>query len=105
MAGSALASPLTEVAPDADVQGDERVSVSPAVPYDVVLWNDPVTLMDVVVRALGKVFGYGRERAEHLMMTAHHEGKVAVWTGEKERAVRYCLELGTHGLQATVARS
>ena len=74
-------------------------------PYNVVLWNDPVTLMEVVVRALKKVFGYDSEKAELLMLTAHHEGKAVVWTGDRDRAVRHCLELGTYGLQSTVARA
>ena len=74
-------------------------------PYNVVLWNDPVTLMEVVVRALKKVFGYDSEKAELLMLTAHREGKAVVWTGERDRAVRHCLELGTYGLQSTVARA
>lgn len=74
-------------------------------PYNVFLWNDPVTLMEVVVRVLKKVFGYDTGKAELLMLTAHNEGKVVVWTGERDRAVRYCLELGTNGLQSTVARS
>ncbi len=75
------------------------------VPYNVFLWNDPATLMDVVVRVLKKVFGFGSEKAEALMLRAHNEGKAVVWTGERDRAVRYCLELGTNGLQSTVARA
>lgn len=74
-------------------------------PYHVFLWNDPVTLMDVVVRVLKRVFGYGTEKAELLMVTAHREGKAVVWTGERDRARQYCIELGGHGLQATVARA
>jgi ATP-dependent Clp protease adaptor protein ClpS len=74
-------------------------------PYNVVLWNDPVTLMEVVVRALKKVFGYDSEKAELLMLMAHREGKAVVWTGDRDRAVRHCLELGTYGLQSTVARA
>ena len=85
----------------------ERDDVAPArdEPYDVVLWNDPVTLMEVVVRVLEKVFGYGTQKAEHLMLMAHHEGRAVVWTGERDRAVRHCLQLGAYGLQSTVARS
>jgi ATP-dependent Clp protease adaptor protein ClpS len=74
-------------------------------PYVVLLWNDPVTLMEVVVRVLAKVFGYSAEKAERLMMTAHLEGKVPVWTGPREEAVRHCVALGTNGLQATVAEA
>ena len=84
---------------EADVEG------SMDAPYNVFLWNDPVTLMEVVVRVLKKVFGFDAQKAELLMMKAHNEGKVVVWTGERDRAVRYCLELGSFGLQSTVARA
>lgn len=75
------------------------------VPYHVLLWNDPVTLMDIVVRALVKVFGYPAATAERLMLTAHRDGKAVVWTGEREQATRYCVELGLRGLQSTIARA
>jgi ATP-dependent Clp protease adaptor protein ClpS len=96
---------VTETVPDVTERRGDDAEGSIANPYNVFLWNDPVTLMDVVVRVLKKVFGYESERAELLMLTAHHEGKVVVWTGERDRAVRYCLELGTNGLQSTVARA
>ena len=86
-------------------RGEVDVVGSIADPYNVFLWNDPVTLMEVVVRVLKKVFGYDAGKAEQLMLKAHNEGKVVVWTGERDRAVRYCLELGTNGLQSTVARA
>ncbi len=96
---------VTEVAPGVTERRERDVAVAIGDPYDVFLWNDPVTLMEVVVRVLKTVFGYDSDKAELLMLTAHHEGKVVVWTGERDRAVRYCLELGTNGLQSTVARA
>jgi ATP-dependent Clp protease adaptor protein ClpS len=93
------------VAPGARPEDVDEVSREIAAPYNVYLWNDPVTLMDVVVRVLMKVFGYAAEKAEQLMMTAHLEGKVVVWTGDREQATSYCIQLGNHGLQATVGRS
>lgn len=89
--------------PAQDTRDDERAA--PDTPYDVILWNDPVTLMHVVVRALEKVFGYPAEVARRLMMAAHLDGKAVVWTGGRDEAVRHCLELGAHGLQATVRRA
>lgn len=89
--------------PGQDVREEERSA--PDAPYDVILWNDPVTLMDMVVRALEKVFGYPAEVAQRLMMAAHRDGKAVVWTGGRDEAVRHCLELGAHGLQATVRRA
>ncbi|HVC13896.1 MAG TPA: ATP-dependent Clp protease adaptor ClpS [Acidimicrobiales bacterium] len=96
---------VTEARPDVGERDQREVERSIDVPYDVLLWNDPVTLMEVVVRVLKKVFGYDSDRAERLMLIAHQEGKAVVWTGERDRAVRYCLELATFGLQSTVARS
>lgn len=96
---------VTEAQPDVTERREGDVDTSISAPYNVFLWNDPVTLMELVVRVLKKVFGYGTEKAEALMLTAHHEGKVVVWTGERDRAVRYCLELGANGLQSTVARA
>lgn len=96
---------VTEARPDVAERHDVDVDVSLDAPYNVFLWNDPVTLMEVVVRVLMKVFGYDSEKAERLMLVAHNDGKVVVWTGERDRAVRYCLELTTFGLQSTVARA
>ncbi len=96
---------VTEVAPRVTERRERDAETANPEPYDVLLWNDPVTLMEVVVRVLKKVFGYDSDKAELLMLTAHHEGKVVVWTGERDRAVRYCLELGTNGLQSTVVRA
>ncbi len=95
----------TGTAPELDERNVEDLAPTIDLPYHVFLWNDPVTLMEIVVRVLKKVFGYDTEKAERLMLTAHQEGKVVVWTGERDRAVRYCLELGTNGLQSTVARA
>ena len=103
---SLSASPgATETVPDVTERRAGDLERSIAAPYDVYLWNDPVTLMKVVVRVLKKVFGYGSDKAELLMLTAHQEGKVVVWTGERDRAVRYCIERGANGLQSTIARA
>jgi len=73
-------------------------------PYNVFLWDDPVTPMKVVTRVLKKVFGYGTDKAELLMITAHLEGKAVVWTGALREAERYCIALGVNGLQSSVGR-
>lgn len=96
---------VAPAAPRTATETRDDATAAPAEPYHVLLWNDPVTLMHVVVRVLCKVFGYGPERAEQLMLAAHHEGRVVVWTGPRDRATRYCLELGANGLQSTVART
>jgi ATP-dependent Clp protease adaptor protein ClpS len=74
-------------------------------PWDVVLWNDPVSLISLVVRVLRKLFGYDLAMAERLTMSVHHEGKAVVWTGEKEKAAAYCVALHGYALAATIQPS
>lgn len=83
-------------------QSDDLASVEQ--PWNVLLWNDPVTLMPVVVRALRLVFAMSREQAEQRMLIAHQEGKAVVFTGDREAAQAKCSQLHTCGLQATIAK-
>lgn len=78
--------------------------VSHDVPYHVILWNDPVTPMQVVVLVLKRIFGFDGSKATELMLVAHEKGKVVVWTGSRDKAVHYSIQLGTAGLQSTVGR-
>ena len=75
----------------------------PEEPHDVLLWNDPVNIMEMVVHAITRIFGYSVEKAETLMQAAHNDGKVVVWSGSQERCVGYAHALHAYGLQATVS--
>lgn len=94
MSGSLDISPVSVIENESDLD----------VPYNVFLWNDPVTLMPMVVRALKKVFSYSTEKAEQLMLEAHKQDKTVVWTGEADKAQSFCIKLHTYGLQATVGK-
>ena len=72
------------------------------VPWEVILWNDPVSLISLVVRVLKKVFSYSQEKAEQLTMMVHNDGKAVVWTGDKETAAAYCVALHGYALGATI---
>ena len=76
---------------DTDVLTEEAVETQR--PWNVVVWNDPVTPMSVVVVIFKKIFGYSNNKATHLMMTVHHEGRAIVWSGLRERAESYCVKL------------
>ncbi len=71
-------------------------------PWNVVVWNDPVTPMSVVVVIFRKIFGYSNNKCTQLMMTVHHEGRCIVWSGERGRAQTYCVKLQVAGLQSTI---
>jgi ATP-dependent Clp protease adaptor protein ClpS len=72
--------------------------------WQVVVWNDPVTLMSYVVFVFRRLFGYDLESATRLMLQVHNEGRAVVATEPRERAEVAVAQLHAHGLQATLAR-
>lgn len=73
-------------------------------PWVVVVWNDPVNLMSYVVYVFQKLFGYSREKATHLMLQVHHEGRAVVSSGAREKAEIDVSRLHAHGLWATMQK-
>lgn len=72
--------------------------------WNVIVWNDPVTLMSYVVFVLRKLFGYDEPTATKLMLQVHHEGRAVVANGPREKAEMDVHRLHAHGLQATLAQ-
>jgi ATP-dependent Clp protease adaptor protein ClpS len=89
---------------ESDVKSDVETNVVVVTqrPWNVIVWNDPVTPMTVVVVVFKRIFGYSNNKCTHLMLTVHHEGRAVVWSGQRERAESYCVKLQVAGLQATV---
>ncbi|MDP0492075.1 MAG: ATP-dependent Clp protease adapter ClpS [Verrucomicrobiota bacterium JB023] len=85
-------------------KGKVKPVESQDLPWKVVVYDDPVNLMEYVARVFQKVFGYSREKAEHLMMEVHHAKKAIVWSGARERAELYVQQLHEHQLQAGLER-
>ena len=73
-------------------------------PWNVIVWNDPVTLMSYVVYVLRRLFGFGEEQATRLMLRVHNEGRAVVSSGPRERAEHDVHRLHAHGLQATMSQ-
>ena len=71
-------------------------------PWNVVVWNDPVTLMSYVVFVLRKLFGYSESKATTLMMQVHEEGRAIVSSGPRDQAEVDVHRLHANGLQATL---
>ena len=80
-------------------------SVQRDLPWNVIVWNDPVTLMSYVVLVLRQLFGYDEPTATKLMLKVHHEGRAVVACEPREKAEWYVYRLHEYGLQATLARS
>jgi len=88
---------------DADLVDDEAVRVE--LPWQAIVWDDPVNLMTYVTYVFQSYFGYPREEAERLMLLVHHEGRAVVATGNREAMERHVQAMHGYGLQATVARA
>ena len=81
----------------------ERVTETElARPWNVIVHDDPITLMIYVTRTLQRIFGYPLEKAEALMMEVHRTGRSVVWTGAKEQAELYVMKLHAAQLLATL---
>ena len=71
-------------------------------PWNVIVWNDPITLMSYVVLIFQKLLGYNRERATQLMLEVHQKGRSVVASVDREKAEYYVSRLHGHGLQASL---
>jgi ATP-dependent Clp protease adaptor protein ClpS len=73
-------------------------------PWNTVVWNDPVNLMNYVSYVFRSYFGYSREEADRLMLQVHNNGCAIVATGPREEMERHVEAMHGYGLLATVAR-
>jgi ATP-dependent Clp protease adaptor protein ClpS len=92
------------VAPALDPLVFTSTEASVDLPWLVVVWDDPVNLMTYVVMVLRRVFGFAREKAEHLMLQVHHEGRAIVASEARELAELHVAQLHGYGLLATMER-
>ena len=75
------------------------------IPWQAIVWNDPVNLMSYVTYVLQKLFGYPEPKATALMLDVHHKGKAAVSAGDKDKIEADVAKLHAAGLWATMQRS
>ena len=83
----------------------EKTTTELAGTWNVLVFDDPVNLMEYVTKVFQKVFGYPRERAEDLMMTVHIAGKALVWSGAREPAELYVQQLHSYQLHASLEKA
>lgn len=93
-----------ETAPVADRESDLGEDTDQDVPWVVLVWNDPINLMEYVVFVFKKLFGYSTEKATALMLDVHHKGRAAVSTGSREKAELDVFRLHEFGLWATMQK-
>lgn len=81
-----------------------RPKTSLAAPWNVIVHDDPVTLMGYVTKIFVRVFGYSDSKARKLMMEVHKTGRSIVWTGAREQAEMYAQKLQSHHLLTTLEK-
>lgn len=71
-------------------------------PWVVIVWNDPINLMQYVSYVFRKLFGYSKAKADELMLDVHEKGRAAVSNGPREKCELDVFRLHEHGLWATM---
>ena len=87
-------------APVQQPETDELVGID--VPWDVLVWDDPVNLMSYVVMVFKKVFGFDDPTARRHMLEVHEQGRSIVWSGLREKAEAYAFTLQQWHLTAVL---
>ena len=75
------------------------------VPWNVVVHDDPVNLMQYVTFVLIKIFGYSSKKSTILMLQVHQQGRSIVWSGEREKAEFYVQQLQSHQLKTSLEKA
>ena len=75
------------------------------VPWNVVIYNDPINLQVYVTKVIMRIFGYNHGKAHTHMMEVHVRGRSIVWTGARERAELYVQQLHSYLLLATIEKA
>lgn len=91
--------------PERIITPDHTEDLDTALPWNCVVWNDPINLMIYVTFVFQKVFGYSKAKATKLMLQVHHEGRAIVSSGPLEQAELDAAAMHRHGLWATVEKS
>lgn len=95
---------MTTTSPSRIAEPDIGEVLETEVPWVVVVWDDPVNLMDYVVFVFRELFGFSKRKATKLMLQVHNEGKAAVFSGQREEAELHVQRLHAYGLWATMER-
>jgi len=85
-----------------DTETRSKTSLAP--PWQIIVHDDPVTLMGYVTKIFIRVFGYSEAKARKLMMEVHKTGRSVVWTGAREQAEMYTQKLQSHHLLTTLEK-
>jgi ATP-dependent Clp protease adaptor protein ClpS len=95
-----MAKPGTETSPDIDVE--EKLKEAFSRGWSVIVWNDPVNLMDYVVYVFKSVLKMNEQDASRHMWEVHQNGKSVVARETREKSELIVHRLRGFGLNATL---
>ena len=87
------------------VEPETKIKDATETPWNVVVHNDPINLMEYVARVFMAVFAFSRQKAEVHMLEVHQKGRSIVLTGARERAELFVQQLHTYLLLATIEKA
>lgn len=93
---------VNEIRSEASTATQNKTKDKKALPWTVIVYDDPINLMQYVTMVFKKVFGYSEEKATGLMRQVHERGRSLVWSGEKEKAEFYVQQLHSFQLKASL---
>ena len=101
--GIAMAEPGTQTSPSIDVE--EKLKEAFTRGWSVIVWNDPVNLMDYVVYVFKAVLKMNEKDASRHMWEVHQNGKSTVAVETREKSELIVHRLRGFGLNATMEQS
>jgi ATP-dependent Clp protease adaptor protein ClpS len=93
----------TEANPDIDVE--EKLKEAFARGWSVIVWNDPINLMDYVVHVFKSVLKMNEQDASRHMWEVHQKGKSVVALETREKSEMIVHRLRAFGLNTTLERA
>jgi ATP-dependent Clp protease adaptor protein ClpS len=98
-----MATPGTETSPDIDVE--EKLKEAFSRGWSVIVWNDPVNLMDYVVYVFKAVLKMNEKDASRHMWEVHQKGRSMVAQETREKSEMIVHRLRGFGLNATMEQA
>jgi ATP-dependent Clp protease adaptor protein ClpS len=93
----------TETSPDIDVE--EKLKDAFTRGWSVIVWNDPINLMDYVVYIFKAVLKMNEQDASRHMWEVHQKGKSVVARETREKSELLVHRLRAFGLNATLEKA
>ncbi len=91
-----------ETLPGLDEKTEKKIKDAFEKNWKVIVWNDPVNLMNYVVFVFMRVLAFNKEKATKHMMQVHQQGKSVVAIETREKAELYHQQIQAHGLSVTI---